>query len=246
MDPPSARTPSLRVINPHDQGQLPTPVERSYLEVIAYLAARRAPVVPTQLARWQQVRPPTVTHVLHRLEAKELITRDPSGAIALTVSGSAIAEQIIRRHRLLERFLYDRLDVPWHEVHREATQLERAMSPMLEAHIAALVGDATVCPHGNPIPGQGALPTNDVPLPVLPAGSWMVLTRIDEEAGQDSCTLQLLWSRGLLPGTLLVRMVDSVGSVRVQRAGRRILLTPRVAGLLWVRVAVAPSLHEGR
>lgn len=241
----AARTTALRIVQPPDDS-LPTPVERSYLEVIAYLAARRAPVIAAQLARWQQVRPPTVSHVLQRLEAKGFILREEGGAIALTASGSAIAEQTIRRHRLLERFLYDRLDVPWHEVHREATQLEQAMSPMLEAHIAALVGDATICPHGNPIPGQGAPPTDDVPLPTVPAGSWMVLTRIDEEAGHDSCTLQLLWSRGLLPGTLLVRLMDPVGSVRVQRAERRILLTPRVAGLLWVRPAAAPPLHEGK
>lgn len=235
---------ALRVVNPADDGAVPTPVERSYLEVIAYLAARRAPVLAAQLARWQQVSPPTVTHVLQRLEAKALIARDASGAVALTDSGTAIAEQIIRRHRLLERFLYDRLDVPWHEVHREATRLERAMSPLLETHIAAMVGDAQTCPHGNPIPGQGVPPGDDVPLTSVPTGSWMVLTRIDEEAGQDSCTLQLLWSRGLLPGTLLVRLMDPAGSVRVQRAGRRILLAPRVAGLLWVRIASTSYSHE--
>lgn len=213
-----------------------TPVERSYLEVIAYLAARREPVIAARLVRWLRVRAPTVTHVLQRLEQKQLIGRDGAGAIALTPAGDAIAQRIIRRHRLLERFLYDTLKIPWHEVHREATLLEPALSPALEARIADLVGDAATCPHGNPIPGQGAPPDNDVQLTAAPPGSWAVITRIDEEAGEDSCTLQLLWARGLLPGTTLVRLPDGPGGVRLQRADRRLVLSRRVAGLLWVRV----------
>jgi DtxR family Mn-dependent transcriptional regulator len=210
----------------------PTLVERSYLEVIYYLAARREPVIAAQLARWIRVRPPTVTNIVQRLEQKGLIQRDAMGSISLTKGGAAIAEEVVRRHRLLERFLYDTLNIPWHEVHREATVLEPAISSALEERIAALVGDAATCPHGNPIPGRGAI-NEDVRLVAAPPGAWFVITRIDEEAGEDSCTLQLLWARGLVPGTPLVRLPDPRDGLAVRRADRRVLLSRRVAGLIW-------------
>jgi DtxR family Mn-dependent transcriptional regulator len=218
----------------------PTPVERSYLKVIAYLATRRQPVIAAQIARWLKVRPPTVTHVLQRLEQKGLIQRDHSDGIALSASGRAIAEQVVRRHQLLERYLFDTLQIPWHEVHREATLLEPSLSPLLEARLVALVGDARTCPHGNPIPGQGHVPDDDQPLTAAPPGSWFVITRIDEEAGEDSCTLQVLWTRGLLPNTSLVRLPDLVGGVLIQRADRRCVLSRRVAGFLWGRTESPP------
>ena len=210
----------------------PTLVERSYLEVIYYLTARREPVIAAQLARWIRVRPPTVTNIVQRLEQKRLIEREAAGAIRLTPNGAAIAEEVVRRHRLLERFLYDTLKIPWHEVHREATMLEPAISSALEERIADLVGDASTCPHGNPIPGRGCA-SDDERLIAAPPGAWFVVTRIDEEAGEDSCTLQMLWARGLVPGTPLVRLPDPRDGIAVRRADRRIALSRRVAGLIW-------------
>lgn len=210
-----------------------TIVERSYLEVIAYLAARREPVIAAQLARWMRVRPPTVTNVVQRLEQKGLIVRDEGLAISLTPTGTQLADEVIRRHRLLERFLYDTMQIPWHAVHREATLLEPAISPALESRIVSMVGAATTCPHGNPIPGQGAPPADDLRLIAAPPGSWFLITRVDEEAGEDSCTLQLLETRGLIPGTPVVRLPDSPGGVVVYRGERRVTLSRRVAGLLW-------------
>lgn len=241
----STRAATLYSVEARDD-EAPTPVERSYLEVIAYLAGRRRPVIAAQLARWLKVRPPTVTHVLQRLEQKHLIQRDGPGGIVLTSAGAALADQIIRRHRLLERFLYDTLQVPWHAVHREASLMEPTLSPLLEARIAALVGSAMTCPHGNPIPGQGAPPADDGPLLEAPVGSWFVLTRVDEEAGEDSCTLQLLSTRGLLPGTPLVRLPDAPGGVRLQHADRRLVLSRRIAGFLYGRTERQPGApHDG-
>ena len=61
------------------------------------------------------------------------------------------AQAIVRRHRLIERFLTDVLGIPWDEVHEEAERLEHAMSPVLEERMLAAIGDATTCPHGHPI-----------------------------------------------------------------------------------------------
>ncbi|MEN9937601.1 MAG: hypothetical protein RLZZ387_4180 [Chloroflexota bacterium] len=226
---------------PAAEGAAPTPVERSYLEIIAYLAERREPVIAAQLARWLHVRPPTVTSTLHRLEQKGLVAREASGALHLTPDGTTLAAQIIRRHRLLECFLYNVLQVPWHAIHREASQLEPALSPLLEAHMNALIGHATVCPHGNPIPGHETAAQQDIRLSTAPAGAHFVITRIDEEAGEDSCSLQLLWTRRLLPGTSLVRLPDPRDGIAVRRADHRIVLSRRLAGLVWGTCAPQPS-----
>jgi DtxR family Mn-dependent transcriptional regulator len=211
----------------------PTPVERSYLEVISYLSSRREPVIAAHLARWMHVRPPTVTNVVQRLERKNLITRDHSGEIELTPAGVELANQIVRRHRLLECFLYDVVGIPWHQVHQEAIRLEPSLSPAFEARIEALVGTALQCPHGNPVPGQGLPETNDMRLSAAPPGARFVIRRIDEEAGEDACTLQLLSTRGLLPDTEVLRMTDSQDSIAIRRGDRRMTLSHRVANLIW-------------
>src|SRR5918992_1525026 len=64
------------------------------------------------------------------------------------------AAGVVRRHRLIERFLTDVLGIPWDEVHEEAERLEHAMSPVLEERMLAAIGDARTCPHGHPI-GEG-------------------------------------------------------------------------------------------
>ena len=71
--------------------------------------------------------------------------------ISFTDDGLEHAEGIVRRHRLIERFLTDVLGIPWDEVHEEAERLEHAMSPVLEARMLAAIGDAKTCPHGHPI-----------------------------------------------------------------------------------------------
>jgi DtxR family Mn-dependent transcriptional regulator len=114
------------------------------------------------------------------------------------------------------------------------------MSPALEERIVAMVGDKATCPHGNPIPGQGEPTPDDVRLITVKPGAWFVITRIDEEAGEDSCTLQLLWARGLLPGTPLVRLPDAHNGIAVRRADRRLLIGRRVAGLIWGTTSELP------
>ena len=79
------------------------------------------------------------------------MTRDEDKSLDFTESGHEHASAIVRRHRLIERFLTDVLGIPWDEVHEEAERLEHAMSPVLEERMLAAIGDATTCPHGHPI-----------------------------------------------------------------------------------------------
>ena len=99
-----------------------------------------------------QLSAPTVHEMIGRLERDGYITaRRRPGDRASPTPGASDAEQIVCRHRMIERFLTDVVGVPWDDVHEEAEQLEHAMTPRFEAYIRAAVGDAKTCPHGHPI-----------------------------------------------------------------------------------------------
>ena len=103
------------------------------------------------LARAMQLSAPTVHEMLGRLERDGYVARNAERMIEFTESGREHAEQIVSRHRMIERFLTDVVGVPWDDVHEEAEQLEHAMTPRFEAYVRASVGDAKTCPHGHPI-----------------------------------------------------------------------------------------------
>lgn len=212
-------------------------IERDCLDVVTVLSERREPVMAAQVVHWLRTRAlsPSVTLALRRLEQKRLIWCDDAHVLHLTDEGAAAGAQILRRRRLLERFLYDTLKVPWHEVYREAKHLEPLLSPLMEARIEALTADATTCPYGNPVPGRSDVHPDEQLLVTTPLNSWFIISRIDEEAGEDSCALQFLWTRGLRPGTPLIRRPDAHDGLVVQRADRRIVLSRRIARFLWGR-----------
>jgi len=220
----------------HNNGSDHTPTrrERTYLPVIYHLTRREPPVIAAQVARWLGVTPPTVTQALQQLVARDLICRDARGAISLTGNGLALAEMMVRRHRILERFLVDVVGMPWHLVHEEAVHLEPVISPELEARITALVGAATTCPHGNPIPGMAADIGGQVRLDQVAADQSFTIRRVSEEAEHDADLLRYLAEHLLRPSTR-VRVVESSTAYGVTlRTGSQIIgLSPQVAALLW-------------
>src|SRR5437867_2729406 len=152
-------------------------------------ASASASAAPMQLS------PPTVHEMIGRLERDGYITRASDKTISFTPDGAQHAEGIVRRHRLIERFLTDVLGIPWDEVHEEAERLEHAMSPTLEERMLAAIGNAKTCPHGHPlvegVREQGALLAD-----VEPGASVHVL-RFENEAEE---LLHYLKDSGLRPG----------------------------------------------
>jgi DtxR family Mn-dependent transcriptional regulator len=130
-----------------------------------------------------------------RLERDGYITRGGNKAISFTATGLDHAEGIVRRHRLIERFLTDVLGIPWDEVHEEAERLEHAMSPVLEARMLAAIGDAKTCPHGHPIVGGSRI--EGVPLADVTEGATVKILRFENEA-ED--LLHYLKAAGIEPG----------------------------------------------
>src|SRR6478672_2971451 len=144
-----------------------TVAEQEYLETLFWLYEAGLPMTGANIARAMQLSPPTVHEMIGRLERDGYITRAPDKALQFTDSGREHAEAIVRRHRLIERFLTDVLGIPWDEVHEEAERLEHAMSPVLESRMLAAIGEAKTCPHGHPILGGARIegvPLADVEL----------------------------------------------------------------------------------
>lgn len=157
-----------------------TEAEQEYLEIIFWLREAELPITAANIARAMQLSAPTVHEMVGRLEADGYIKRASDKTISFTESGYQHAEQIVRRHRLVERFLTDILGIPWDDVHTEAERLEHALSPNLEERMLAAIGDAKTCPHGHPInPGER---DPGAPLSDVEVGAKVTVLRLENEA----------------------------------------------------------------
>lgn len=198
-----------------------TVAEEEYLQTLFWLHEAGLPMTGANVARAMQLSAPTVHEMVGRLEKDGYITRAGDRSIAFTASGREHAEGIVRRHRLIERFLTDVLGIPWDEVHEEAERLEHAMSPVLEERMLAAVGGAKTCPHGHPIePGARV---EGAPLADVEPGARLTVLRFENEA-ED--LLHLLKDSGIEPGmeaTLASRDDDEV----VIAAGEQTCTLPR-------------------
>src|SRR4051812_32365198 len=143
------------VAQPNTMARMPpeqaTVAEEEYLQTLFWLQEAGLPMTGANVARAMQLSPPTVHEMIGRLERHDYITRAGDKTISFTETGAEHAEGIVRRHRLIERFLTDILGIPWDEVHEQAERWEHAMSPVLEERMLAAIGDAKTCPHGHPI-----------------------------------------------------------------------------------------------
>src|SRR6476646_25983 len=211
-----------------------TVAEEEYLQTLFWLQEARLPMTGANVARAMQLSPPTVHEMVGRLARDGYITRAGDKLISFTDTGAEHAEGIVRRHRLIERFLTDVLGVPWDEVHEEAERLEHAMSPVLEERMLAAIGDAKTCPHGHPI--QAGRRIEGVPLSDVELGAAVQVLRFENEA-ED--LLHYLMGIGLEPG-LEGRLAEADdGEVVVEHAGGRSSLTRSVAET--VSVVADPS-----
>ena len=173
-----------------------------YLKAIYALGSRGEPVTTGSIAHELGISSPSVTAMVKRLETGLLLARPDSRSLELTPRGTALALRVVRRHRLLETFLATVLEVPWHEVHAEAEQLEHALSAGLEARIDAHLGYPTHDPHGDPIPALHG-PHDDAwgqVLDAIPPGVRFIVERVSD---RDSGALRYLGGLGIRPGTIL-------------------------------------------
>lgn len=133
--------------------------EENYLKAIYHLGKMETKVSPKAIADALENNPASVIDMLKKLQDKELITYDKSNGAFLTPPGESTALDIIRKHRLWEVFLVEKLNYGWDEVHDIAEQLEHIHDDQLAKKLDDFLGNPAVDPHGDPIPSSsGKMP----------------------------------------------------------------------------------------
>ncbi len=197
------------------------PAFEEYCECIFELAEDDVDVIQARIAERLQVSRPAVSEMIRRLESEGLITND--GSIELTGEGMKLAQQVVRRHRLAERFLTDVLQLSWAEAHHEAGKWEHVISESVETAMNRLLGEPTTCPHGNPIPGSDYVEPDLTPLSQQAIGETFTVRRIPEELEFTPGLLEFLEESSLRPGCSgTVTAASPDGTLTVEIDGRHV------------------------
>jgi DtxR family Mn-dependent transcriptional regulator len=198
------------------------PAFEEYCETIFELHEDDVEVIQARIAERLQVSRPAVSEMIKRMEGDGLVTT-AKGKIHLSDKGRDLAEQVVRRHRLAERFLTDILGLSWAEAHKEAGRWEHVMSNAVEAAMNRLLGDPTTCPHGNPIPGSHYVAPDQQPLAELMVGAEFTVSRIPEELEFAPGLLDFLEQSAITPGrTGVVTAASPDGTVTVEIDGHHV------------------------
>ena len=128
--------------------------EENYLKAIFKLSKGKAEVSTNAVAEEMETKASSVTDMLKRLADKKLVNYAPYKGVNLTEEGKKVAISIVRKHRLWEVFLVDKLDFKWDEVHDIAEQLEHIQSTELVERLDQFLDNPKYDPHGDPIPDK--------------------------------------------------------------------------------------------
>lgn len=211
-----------------------SPAIEEYLQAI-YTLNDEGPstAIGARIAEFLGVSAPAVSEMVHRLERDGLISMDGRKGVSLTSTGQEAANSVVRRHRLVERFLVDVLGYPWWQVHDEAERLEHVMSPEMEQRFTKVLGDPLTCPHGNPMPGVRGRPTRA--LESLSPGSSSIIERIPDQFEHEAGFLEYLDTQGLRPGTVVTLVAQTPESLRVSIDGEEREVRVDCGRKVWVR-----------
>jgi DtxR family Mn-dependent transcriptional regulator len=212
------------------------PVEE-YLETIFALEEEGIPVIQARLAERLDKAAPSVSEMLDRLESDDLIVRT-SRQIAMTSKGAALAQGVVRKHRLAERLLVDIIGLDWDKAHIEAGRWEHVISDDVEERLVILLGNPTTCPHGNPIPGVDPVGPEQRRLAEAQPGDRIRLERITESVEHDAASLSYLGDHGLTPGTTaLIQAKAPDGTLTLVVGDDTVALGPAMTKLMFVATA---------
>jgi len=197
------------------------PAFEEYCEAIWELHEDDIDVIRIRIAERLGVSRPAVSEMIRRMEAEGLIVIGDT--ISLTPTGVSLAEAVVRRHRLAERFLTDMLGLSWSDAHDEAGKWEHVISQPVEEALARVLGDPTTCPHGNPIPGAAYAAPDAVSLGGIAPGSRFTVTRIPEELEFEPGMLDFLEENSLVPGySGVLTGISPDGTATVEIEGRAV------------------------
>jgi DtxR family Mn-dependent transcriptional regulator len=187
-----------------------TPAEENYIKAIFHLSENDNEVSTKEIADRLQTKPASVSDMLRKLADKLLVNYTPYHGVSLTENGRLAALRIIRKHRLWEVFLVEKLRFNWDEVHEVAEQLEHIVSPLLIERLDEFLGHPRYDPHGDPIPdAHGRIHQGQPTTTLADAPEW------------SECELVAVCDSG----TAFLQYLDKIGL----RLGAHISITERIA-----------------
>ena len=228
---------------------MPTIPTENYLIAIQTLHDDEIRCIPARVAELVGVSAPTVTEALKRMARDGYIEAAHDPEVTLTAEGRRLVVALMRRHRIVERWLTDTLGLDWATAHEEAHRMEHAISDTVAERLWVSMGHPTCCPHGNPILPPGELPVPDprrLRLRDVETGEAVTLLRISERAEEMHDLIVYFEEKGFRPG-VDITVTDRAplnGPLTVELEGRSVALGEDLAAYLWVRPAEpAPPPH---
>lgn len=212
--------------------------EENYLKVIYHLSLTSTKGVTTNaIANVMESKPSSVTDMVQKLAEKELVIYKKYQGVELTDEGRFMALMIVRKHRLWEVFLVDKLDFSWDEVHDVAEQLEHIKSEKLTNKLDAFLGFPTEDPHGDPIPDkEGKMAKIEKQLlSEIPAGRRAICVGVKDSS---STFLQYLDKQQIALGSTLevVSKEDFDLSLTLRVDNKEVTVSNKIAGNLFVKL----------
>lgn len=173
--------------------------EENYLKMMLTLSEETGEVSVNQLSRELNLKMPTVNGMMKRLSEKGLVHFEKYKPIKLTEKGQKVATIVLRKHRLTETFLFEKMNLGWEQVHSIAEQIEHIQSPLFFEKMDELLNHPMIDPHGEPIPTTDGRIINMgyLRLSSLNAGQTVVFSGVNDASEEF---LQFLNKRGLRLG----------------------------------------------
>jgi len=203
-----------------------------YLRIVLELEEEGVPALRARVAERLHLSAPSVSEGVSRLEEQGLLVLTEDRTVALTARGRAWAESVMRKHRLAERLLADVIGLDPAHIHEEACRWEHVISDRVEERIAALLGNPTTSPYGNPIPGAPVSGPAPVALDTVAEGE-VRLHSLSESLQGDPGAIGRLFAAGLTAG-VDAHVSRSGASLRLERGGHAVELSAEEARLVFV------------
>ena len=212
--------------------------EENYLKSIYSLSLHGANLVSTNaIADYLANSPASVTDMVKKLASKGLVDHIPYRGISLNDEGRRIAVFLIRKHRLWECFLFNKLGFGWDELHEMAEELEHIKSGTLVDRLEEFLGFPKFDPHGDPIPDRDGNTSVEITIKLnqAPLGKNLLVKSVADESG----FLQYLTEIGISIGTRIIidQRISFDDTLRITIDGQKDqAISPKVAERIYVQI----------
>lgn len=214
---------------------MPSTSIEEYLECIYKLSESQGDVKSNQIAIAMGISAPSVAEMVKKMEDMGLVVKNINKSLTLTKAGEEKALNLIRKHRLSERFLTDLLNISWDKVHDEACKFEHVLSEEAEQGLNKLLGNPSTCPHGHPIPGNEQDESRQlIKLSELNRGQEAVIEAVSEN---NTEILRYIGTLNLKPKTQIFiedKAPFSGPLTLIVNDKEKVVIGPEIAGLILV------------